>query len=53
LENEKVMPKEEDPAAKAKLITALLRGRLKEQLEKGGGREAFLSWVRSDSGKPM
>jgi hypothetical protein len=48
MEDRPKIPKEEDPAAKAKRLAEKIRGRLKDQLAKKGGSDAFLRWVRSD-----
>jgi hypothetical protein len=55
LENMKVTaeqaPKREDSAARAKRLAEQLRFRLRESMAQRGGSEAFLHWLRSDSGK--
>jgi len=42
------VPKAEDPTARAKRVTAGLRGLLKNEIAAYGGTEAFIRWVRSD-----
>ncbi len=43
--------KKDDAAAHAKRTAEQLRFRLKEAMAQRGGSEAFLNWLRSDSGK--
>jgi hypothetical protein len=38
----------EDPATRAKLLTDLLRGLLKEEIREHGGAEGFIRWIRED-----
>jgi len=38
----------EDAATRAKRLTEMLRGLLKDELKEHGGAEAFVRWIRSD-----
>ena len=38
----------ENPAARAKRLTELLRGLLKEEIKEYGGAEEYIRWIRSD-----
>ena len=43
----------EDASVRAKRLTEVLRGLLKEELREQGGTEAFVRWIRSDRGDDL
>lgn len=43
--------KQEDSAARVQRLAEEMRFRLKEAMAQRGGSDAFLNWLRSDSGK--
>ncbi|MGA2349221.1 MAG: hypothetical protein ABSF70_02210 [Terracidiphilus sp.] len=51
MQEENKTPKEEDAAARAKRLIALVRVRLKEQTTQRAGAEAFHYWLRQDAEK--
>ena len=51
MENKKTAVKEEDSDKRMQRLADEMRFRIRESMAQRGGSEAFLHWLRSDTGK--